>query len=345
MKALVLEAVQTLAIRAVAEPKPGPGDVLVRVKANGVCRSDWHAWNGDFKRDYPLIMGHELTGVVEEVRPGVTRFSKGDRVVVPFAGSDGTCPHCQRGASHLCDNPLIPGKTYQGGYAEYVSVPLADRNMVHLPKEVSFVEGAALGCRFMTAFHGLVDQARLAPGEWIVVFGCGVVGLSAINIAAALGAQVIAVDINPANLELATRMGAQFTVNSRQTDAIAAVMEITQGGAHVSVDALGIAETCLGGILSLRKSGRHVQLGITTKAEAGYIALPIDVIVYKELRLIGSLGMPAHRFSQMLPMIVQGKLTPAKLINREVRLSDVGSIFESMTKATNSGAFVVTDFQ
>jgi D-arabinose 1-dehydrogenase-like Zn-dependent alcohol dehydrogenase len=345
MKALVLEAVQSLAVRTVADAAPGFDGALVRVEANGVCRSDWHAWNGDFKREFPLIMGHEFTGIVEEVRPGVSRFKKGDRVVVPFSGSDGTCAHCQSGASHLCESPLIPGKTYPGGYAEYVGVPLADRNMVHLPEQVSFAEGAALGCRFMTAFHGLVYRARLAPGEWIVVYGCGVVGLSAINIAAALGAQVIGVDINPENLERARTMGAHYVINSREANAPEAVQNLTGGGAHVSVDALGIAETCVNAIQSLRKRGRHVQLGITTKAEAGYVSVPIDVIVYKELELLGSLGMAAHRFEQMLPLILSGRLSPAKLVNREVGLSDVGPIFESMTKGTNSGAYVVTNFQ
>jgi D-arabinose 1-dehydrogenase-like Zn-dependent alcohol dehydrogenase len=345
MKALVLEGIQRLAVRDVADAEPGPEGVLIRVEANGVCRSDWHAWNGDLKREFPLIMGHEMTGVIEEVRPSVTRFRKGDRVVVPFAGSDGTCEHCQSGLSHLCDHPLIPGKTYSGGYAEYVGVPLADRNLVALPDEISFTEGAALGCRFMTSFHGLVDQAKVGPGEWVVVFGCGVVGLSAINIASALGAQVIGIDVNPGNLDLAKRLGAHFVVNSREANAVEAVMDLTRTGAHVSVDALGIAETCVNGILCLRKGGRHLQIGITTKEEAGYIRIPIDVIVYKELKVIGSLGMAAHRFSSMLPMIVQGRLSPGKMINREISLSEVGSIFESMTKSTNTGAFVVTQFR
>lgn len=344
MRALVLEGIQKLALRDVEDATPGEEGVLIRVEANGVCRSDWHAWNGDFKRSYPVIMGHEMTGVVEEVRPGVSRFKKGDRVIVPFTGSDGTCPHCQAGASHLCDNPLIPGKAYSGGYAEYVGVPLADRNLVALPDEVTFAEGAALGCRFMTSFHGLVDQAQVAPGEWVVVFGCGVVGLSAVNIASALGAQVIGVDINPDNLALARQLGAQFVIDSRNVDPVEAVLEITGGGAHVSVDALGISETCVKSILSLRKAGRHLQIGMTTKKEAGYIAVPIDIIVYKELKLLGALGMPAHRATAMLPMIVQGKLSPGKLINREIGLAEVGSIFESMSKSTNTGAYVVTAF-
>lgn len=344
MKALVLEGIKKLAVRDVPDAKPGALGALIRVQANGVCRSDWHAWVGDFPRPYPVIMGHELTGIVEEVMPGVTRFKKGDRVVVPFRGSDGTCMHCQRGWSNLCINPQIPGKTYAGGYAEYVGVPLADHNLVMLPEEISFTEGAALGCRFMTSFHGLVDRAELRPGEWVAVHGCGGVGLSAINIAATLGCRTIGVDVNPANLELARTMGATHVINSLETPPVAAILEITKGGVDVSVDALGIADTCLNSILSLGTGGRHVQLGLTTKNEGGYVRLPVDMMVYKELKLIGSAGMPSHRFSSMLPMIVQGSLSPGKMVTREISLSEVESVFEDMTKAAATGTYVVTQF-
>jgi D-arabinose 1-dehydrogenase-like Zn-dependent alcohol dehydrogenase len=344
LKALVLEGIKNLIVRDVPTPEPKPLGALIRVEANGVCRSDWHAWVGHQKRNYPFVLGHELTGVVEEVMPGVTRFKKGDRVIVPFAGSDGSCALCQRGFSHLCDNLEVPGKTYSGGYAEYVAVPAVDRNMVHLPETISFTDGAALGCRFMTAFHAVVDRADVKAGEWVVVFGCGGIGLSAINVAAALGCRVIGVDVNPGNLAIATSMGAAYTINSREVDAMQAVVDMTGGGAHVAIDALGITETCVASLLSLRKRGRHVQIGITSQKEAGYISVPIDIIVYKELQLIGSLGMATHRFDSMLPMVANGQLTPGKMVNREVSLSEVTSVFESMTKSENTGTFIVTQF-
>ena len=344
MKALVLEGVQKLALRDVPDAKPAPLGALIRVVANGVCRSDWHAWVGDSKRDYPVIIGHEMAGIVEEVMPGVTRFRRGDRVIVPFSGSDGTCPFCQKGLSQLCDNRLVPGKSYSGGYAEYVGVPIADRNLVAMPEELGFTEGAALGCRFITSFHGLVDRAEVRPGEWIVVYGCGGVGLSAINIASSLGCQVIGVDIHPGNLELAKAMGATHVIDSSECNPVEAVVETTHGGADVSVDALGIAATCESGLLSLRKGGRHLQIGITTKAEAGYIKLPVDQMVAKELKMIGTVGMAAHRFESMMPLIIQGKLTPGKMVTREIALSEVESVFESMTKSTATGTYVVTEF-
>ena len=345
MKALVLEGIQKLTIRDMPDPEPGALGALIRVQANGVCRSDWHAWIGDIPRNFPMVIGHEMTGIVEEVMPGVTRFRRGDRVVVPFSGSDGTCEHCRAGSAHLCDNPVIPGKTYSGGYGEYVGVTLADRNLVPLPEEISFVEGAALGCRFMTSFHGLVDRAEIRAGEWVVVYGCGGIGLSAINIASALGCRVIGVDINPANLELARTMGADFVVDSRSVKPVEAVMDITRSGAHVTVDALGIADTCVNAILSLRKGGRHLQIGITTKNEAGYIRLPVDLMVYKELKMIGTLGMAPHRYDSMVPLVSQKKLQPGRMVNREIALGEVEAVFHDMTRSANTGTFVVTKYR
>jgi D-arabinose 1-dehydrogenase-like Zn-dependent alcohol dehydrogenase len=345
MKALVMDGIQQLAVCEVPTPRPLDNGAVVRVKANGICRSDWHVWAGDFPVNFPAIIGHELSGVVEETTPGITNFKKGDRVVVPFSGSEGTCEYCRSGNSHLCDSYLYPGTAYSGGYAEYVSVPIADRNMVHIPDEVSFVDAAALGCRFMTAFHGLVDRVQVRPGEWVVVYGCGGGGLSMINIASAMAANVIGVDINPANLELARQMGAHFMVNSRETNPVEAVMEITKGGADVSVDALGIPETCVNGIRSLRKGGRHLQAGVTTKSEAGFISVPIDEMVMREIQFLGTLGMQSHRYSAMLPLVAQGRLTPGKMVNREVSLSEVGQIFEDMTRFANPGIFVVTRFE
>ena len=345
MKALVLEGIEKVVVRDVPVPQPGALGALVRVMANGVCRSDWHMWNGDIPRDYPTIMGHEMVGVVEEVTAGVGRFKRGDRVIVPFSSGDGTCDYCRRGLSNLCDRLMVPSRAYSGGYAEYVAVPLADQVLVPLPDVIGFAEGAALGCRFMTAFHGVASRARAAAGEWVVVYGCGGIGLSAVNTAAALGSQVIGVDVNPANLALARALGASHVIDSRTTDPVAAVIEITQGGAHVSVDALGIAQTCVNGVRSLRKAGRHLQLGITTKAEKGYIALPIDEMVKKEITFLGSHGMPSHEYASMVPLVASRRIQPARMITREIALSEVESIFHDMTTFSAVGTFVVTRFQ
>lgn len=344
MKALVLEGVKNCVVREVPKPTIDDDGVLIKVMANGVCRSDWHMWIGDIESPLPII-GHEFSGVVEEVGSNIKSFKAGDRVIVPFTGSDGICPHCVRGNSHLCDSYIMPGGAYTGGYAEYVGVPLAERNVVHIPEEISFKDAAALGCRFMTAFHGIVDQAKIQVGEWVVIYGCGGIGLSAINIANAMGANVIAIDINDANLELSKQMGAVHTINSKNVNPVELVKEITQGGADVSVDALGISQTCLNAIESVRKGGRHLQIGLTTKAEAGYISIPVDYMIYNEIQFITTVGMPAHRYKYMLPLVASGRFKPGQMVTKEISLSEVNEVFEGMSNYTHTGTFVVTKFE
>lgn len=343
MKALVIEDVKKAVVKEVPVPEIDDDGILVKVKANGVCRSDWHVWVGDHDIVQPII-GHEFAGVVEEVGKNVKNFKRGDRVTVPFSGSDGTCPYCMAGQTHLCDSFLVPGTAYSGGYGEYVAVPKGDRNVMHLPDNLDFADAAALGCRFMTAYHGVVDRVQVLPGEKVVVYGCGGIGLSAIQIASSMGAYVIGVDINDGNLELAKKLGADVVINSRNEDPVEAVKEVTKGGADVSVDALGIAETCLNGINSLRKGGRHLQVGVTTKKEGGFISIPVDEMVIAEKSFITTLGIPANRFSYLLDQVAEGKLNPSKMVSGHIKLSEVEKIFEDMSNYKVTGTYVVTDY-
>ncbi|PIC82992.1 alcohol dehydrogenase catalytic domain-containing protein [Sporosarcina sp. P1] len=341
MKALVLTDKENCEVRNVADPTIDENGVIIKVKANGVCRSDWHFWKeGAF---IGRILGHEFSGTVEEVGKNVTNFKRGDRVISPFTGSEGSCPYCLSGRSHLCDSRSSPGITHDGGYAEYVAIPMGDRNVIHLPDEVSYLDASALGCRFMTAFHGLVDRAQLMPGEWVAVYGCGGVGLSLINIAAAMGAAVIGVDINEGNLELAKKMGAVHTINSSKTDPAEAIRELTNGGAHISVDAIGRTETCLSSIGSLQKDGRHLQIGVISNNE-GKVLLPANELLTKEIRFLTAFGMPVQRYTSLLPLVAQGKLTPGKMVNSEVSLSDVNGLFQAMSRNALTGTSIVTSF-
>jgi D-arabinose 1-dehydrogenase-like Zn-dependent alcohol dehydrogenase len=350
MRAAVLEALnQPFVVRDVPSPELLPGGVLLRVEANGICRSDWHIWRGDWGwvgivPQLPMVIGHEFCGVVEEVGAGVTRWKKGDRVIVPFSGGEGSCEWCRTGHQNMCDTPVIPGLAFGGGYGRYSSVPHADVNLVRLPDEVGFVEAASMGCRFMTSFHGVVDQAQVRAGEWVAVHGCGGIGLSAIQIAAALGARVIAVDVSDEKLAFAKEFGAEATVNAARDDVTGAIATLTGGGAQVSIDALGIAVTCVNSILSLRKRGRHLQIGLTTAAEQGMVPVPIDAIVFKELQIIGSLGMQAPHFAAMLAMVEAKKLDPGKLVARTVGLEDVTAVVESMGSYGTTGVTVITQY-
>ena len=201
MRAAVMEGIrQPLVVRDVPDPTPPEKGVVVRVEANGICRSDWHLWMGDWswiglQLPLPHVLGHEFCGVIDEVGPGVTRWRRGDRVLVPFSVGEGSCEWCRSGHHNICDTMLTPGVVSWGGYGRRAGVPFADVNLVPLPESIGFVEAASMGCRYMTSFHGLVDQAKVGAGEWVAVHGCGGVGLSAVQIATALGANVIAVDV------------------------------------------------------------------------------------------------------------------------------------------------------
>jgi len=239
MKAAVMEDIRRpLVVREMPDPKIFPGGAVVRVEANGICRSDWHAWVGDWswfglKLNFPHVLGHEFCGVVEEVGEGVTRVHRGQRVLVPFSQGEGHCDYCRAGQPHLCDMRVTPGIAYWGGFGRLVGVPFADVNLVPLPDSIGFTDAASMGCRYMTSFHALVDRAHVRAGEWVAVHGCGGIGLSAVQIATALGASVIGVDISDDKLALAKSLGAVATVNAKTDNAVKAIADLTGEGAHV----------------------------------------------------------------------------------------------------------------
>lgn len=350
MRAAVLEAIrQPLVVRDMPDPQCPPSGAIIRVEANGICRTDWHLWTGDWSwvgvaLQPPWVLGHEFCGVVEEVGPEVTRWKPGDRVLAPFSQGEGTCEWCRNGFHNVCDTPLIPGVAYWGGFGRLVGLPYADVNLVSLPESMPFVDAASMGCRYMTAFHAIVDQAQARPGEWVAVHGCGGVGLSAVQISAALGANVIAVDVSDDKLAAARGEGALHVVNAAKDEPIGAIMALTGGGAHVSIDALGVAATCRNSVMSVRKRGRHLQVGLTSSAEQGEIALPIDIIVLKEVRIIGSLGMQAPHFPAMLRMVESGKLKPGKLVHRTIGLAQASGVLESMGTYGTLGVTVINQY-
>jgi alcohol dehydrogenase len=344
MKAVVYEAFNGhLTVQQMPDPEPPPDGVVIRVRANGICRSDWHGWKGHIPIvKLPQVPGHEMAGVVEEIGPQVTRWKKGDRVTTPFTVGCGRCSQCQMGNEHLCDNFQMPGFGAAGSFAELCALPHADTNLVQLPNDLDFAPAAALGCRFSTAFRAVIHQGRLSPGEWIVVHGCGGVGLSAIMIAHAIGAQSIGVDINPEALKVAKSLGAAHVFNSKtDADLIAKIRQVTKGGAHVALDALGIAQTCVNALMSLRKKGRHVQVGIPSERT---IALPIAYVIFSELEIIGSLGMQAHAYPRMLDLVRSGILPLNELITKRVTLEQAPEALTSMDRFTGVGVTVITQF-
>lgn len=331
-----------------AEPECGPRDAVIRVEACGICRSDHTIWQGGLPwmgivPDLPIVPGHEYCGVVEEVGAEVRGFAVGDRVVAPFNHGCGHCEHCAGGHQNVCSDLMLPGLHYTGGYAALTTVGRADVNLVRLPASIPFAVAAAMGCRYITSYHGVVDQARVGPGEWVAVFACGGVGLSAVDIASGLGANVIAVSRSPEKLALAKKLGATHTVTAGD-DAPAQIREITGGGAHVSIDALGTAATAVPAILSLRPRGRHLRLGVSDHKEQGLIEIPVDVMTFMELSMIGSFGMQASRFPEMLRMVEAGRLHPELLLSDTVPLEQAAAVLHTMSDYETVGMTVITDF-
>jgi alcohol dehydrogenase len=353
MRAALLEEYgEPLSIEDVDAPDPATDGVVVEMEACGICRSDWHGWQGDWdwvgaKPPKGHILGHEPAGRVTVVGEEVEHVSEGDQVAVPFNLGDGTCYECQRGRSNICENvvPLGFAEPAPGAFAEELHVPVADQNTVTLPDGVDAVDMAGLGCRFMTAFHGLAHRADVGGGDWVAIHGCGGVGLSAVHIADALGANVVAVDLMDEKLERARDLGADEVVNAADAENTPGEVQAAIGrGADVSVDALGIAETCRNSVLSLKRRGQHVQIGLTTQEEEGMVSVPTDLITMQEIEFIGSFGMQPTRYDEIFRMVERGRLDPSRVVSETVALDDVSDRLEAMSDFETMGIPVINEF-
>ncbi len=347
MKALVYDRFGgPLSVREVLDPRPDPDGVVVQVEASGICRSDWHGWQGhdpDISL-MPHVPGHELAGVVAKVGGDVRRWHAGDRVTVPFCCGCGSCPQCRAGFQNVCDNHFQPGFTAWGSFAQQVAIRHADTNLVRIPKGIDSTTAAGLGCRFITAYRAVVAQGRVVEGEWVVIHGCGGVGLSAIMIAAAFGARVIGIDIDSEKLAFAETIGACRTIHAGEVgDVVGPIIKATEGGAHLSIDALGSRTTCADGVRTLRKRGRHVQVGLMC-GEDSQAPVPMDRVIAGELQILGSHGMQAHEYPPMLEMIAERRLDPARLIGHTISLNEAGAALEAMGDFRGVGITVIDRF-
>lgn len=333
-------------VETTADPACPDDGVLVEVKACGVCRSDHHAWKGvDADITLPHIMGHEFAGEVIETGPECRGFAVGDRVTAPFILGCGHCPDCRAGSPTICDSQHVIGFTYSGAFAERLAIPRADFNLVSLPDNLGFAEAAGMGCRVTTAWRALTDRGGLAPGEWVVVHGAGGVGLSAVMIAAALGARVLAVDIADDALAKAREMGANAVLNAAGLDDVGdTVREMTGGGAHLALDALGVSATFENSLRSLRKLGRHVQVGMPVGAHET-VPLPLLELVYaRQLSILGMRGLGAAGFTSLLDMVRAERLDLSTLVTRRIGLSEAGDALRAMDGGQPAGVTVIDDF-
>lgn len=330
-------------VRDLPDPVPSDAGVVVRVETTGLCRSDAHGWLGhDDGIALPHVPGHELVGRIHAVGPAVERFRVGDRVTVPFVCACGRCAQCLAGNGQVCPNQTQPGFTHWGSYAELVALHDADVNLIPVPESLDAGAAALLGCRFATAFRGLVHRAGLRSGERLLVVGCGGVGLSAAMIGVALGAEVIAVDIDASALARAASIGVSHTIDSSGLDeaaVLARIAEAAPAGVQVSVEALGRESTMRLSVLALAPMGRQVQIGLFSSEPT----LPLPRIISQELSLHGSHGMPASDYSELLDLVASGALRPQDLIEHRIGLDEAPAALVALASGDRSTGVTVID--
>jgi D-arabinose 1-dehydrogenase-like Zn-dependent alcohol dehydrogenase len=321
--------------------------VVIDVEATGVCRSDHHAWAGhDSTITLPHVPGHELVGRIASVGAGVQEFHIGQRVTVPFVCGCGKCRWCVSGNAQVCPDQTQPGFTHFGSWADQVVIHNADANLVAVPEDLPAAAVVGLGCRFATAFHGLRVRANLSAGETVAVFGCGGVGLSAIMIARALGAEVVAVDVSDAALDSARELGAARTVNARDlspeelsAEVADQVRDTCPDGVDVTVDALGRADTIRAAIESLAPLGRHVQIGLLP--EEPVVDLPR--VIALEISVLGSHGMAAADYPELVDLVVEGRLRPQELVTKVIGLDEAPAAMEAMSSPAPTAGMTIID--
>ncbi len=312
----LIEQKKPVALQEIDVPRPGRTDVLIQVKAAGICHSDAHYRSGVTRTGpLPVTLGHEVAGTVVEVGSEVTSFKAGDRVAVHYLVSCGNCHHCRRGFEQFCSTGQMIGKHREGGWADYICMP--ERSLFLLPPEISLEHGAVMMCSSSTSFHALT-KARLKGGETVAVFGIGGLGASALQLAKAMGAlEVFGVDVNPVKLNLAVALGAT-PINAADGDPVQEIRRLTHGrGVDVSVEVIGLPVTMRQAVKSLAVQGRAAIAGLSDRT--------FEIASYTELlgteaEVIGVADHLAQEMPLLLEFARQGRLDLTRIITRRVPL-------------------------
>lgn len=320
---------QPLKVEEVPDPTPGPEEVLVKVAGCGVCHTDLHYIDHGvptFKQP-PLILGHETSGTIAGIGSGVGGWQEGDRVLLPAVYGCGQCAMCRTGRENVCERMVMFGNNVDGGYAEYILAPAKD--VLALPEEIPLVAGAIIADAVTTPFHAVVNRGRVRPGDRVVVFGCGGIGLNVVQIAAALGASVIAVDIIDEKLQWAQRLGAEKTLNSKEYERVdKEIRKLTGGGADIGFEAIGNPTTQAQTFASLRTGGRFVMVGYSAEK----MSLDAGRVMYREMEIIGSLGCRAVDYPRVLDLARLGKIKVEELVTATYPLDEINSAFDGLRR-------------
>ena len=341
MKAVQLVAPgRPLELREVPVPDPGSGDVLVRVKAAGICHSDAHYRAGKSRVEpLPLTLGHEVAGEVAAVGAGVRRLRVGDRVCLHYLATCGDCGYCHAGTEQFCPTGQMIGKYRDGGYAEYILVPA--RSVFTLPEEISYEEGAIMMCSSATSLHAL-NKSRLKAGESVAIFGIGGLGMSALQLARAMGAgEVYAVDMNHGKLTFAASHGA-LPVDAAKGDAVEEIRRLTKGrGVDVALELIGLPLTMQQAVRCLAIQGRAMLVGITPES---FSVAPYAEVLNKEAEIIGVSDHLASELPLLIDWVRTGRLQLGRVITGRVPLAaePVNATLDHLEQFGNQFRVVIT---
>jgi 6-hydroxycyclohex-1-ene-1-carbonyl-CoA dehydrogenase len=310
-------------------PRPGPGEVLVRVAGCGLCHTDLHYIDHGVKtfKSPPLVLGHEAAGVVAELGSGVAGRAVGDRVLIPSVLGCGHCEYCRQGRENLCSQMVMLGNNIDGGYAELVAVPAKD--LLVVPPELPLQRACVIADALSTPFHAVRRRAKVRLGEWVVVVGCGGVGLNVVQCAAAAGGRVIALDLNDSRLDLAKRLGASAVINTTGVVRVdKKIREMTDGGADVAIEAIGSPATIELAFGLLRRGGRLCLIGYSQEP----VSLSAARLMYHELEIVGSLGCGAGEYREILGLVAAGTLQLESIVSGTLPLAEINTGFDRLRR-------------
>jgi alcohol dehydrogenase, propanol-preferring len=338
MKAAVFRGADIpLSIEEIATPAPAPGEILVRIAGCGVCHTDLHYIDHGtptFKKP-PLVLGHEIAGTVASPDP-TGRLAEGSPVLLPAVLSCGSCRACRSGRENICEQSIMLGNNVDGGYAEYIAV--AAKDVFPLPPEIPLVDAAIIADALTTPYHAVVNRGRVLPGDHVVVIGCGGVGLNVVQIAAALGARVVGIDLSPVKREWATRLGASAVIDpAAEARPDRVVRELTSGGADVVFEVVGKPETQELAVTCTRTGGRVVLVGYSPSE----MRLNSGRVMFRELDITGSLGCRPVDYPRVIELVRQGRIRMTELVTRRYPLEDIGQAFDALRGGTAIRSVVV----
>jgi 6-hydroxycyclohex-1-ene-1-carbonyl-CoA dehydrogenase len=329
---------EPLTVEEIPTPEPGPGELLVKVAACGLCHTDLHYIDHGvptFKKP-PLTLGHEVSGTISALGEGVDGWQEGQPVLLPAVYGCGQCPMCRNGRENICERMVMFGNNVDGGYAEYIIAPAKD--VFRIPPEIPLQEASIIADAITTPYHAVVNRGRVKPGDRVVVFGCGGIGLNVVQVAASIGAQVIAVDLLDEKLEWASRLGAQTTLNATAHERIdKEIRKLTSGGADIGFEAIGNPLAQAQTFNSLRPGGRFVVVGYSGKP----MALNTGKVMYREMEIIGSLGCRAVDYPRVIEMARQGKIQVKELVTGRFRLADINEGLDALRRSEGVRSVVV----